>query len=166
LKKRTNLKRTAAALISLPLLVQPLAAQSPQPAGSTSPTCSIQIAVLKVDRAEAQSSADGVLATVTVQLSVTGPIPKGAAATVAMLTYSSEPIGNNVRFDDQQTLPLKGSPTVFVFKVYGTRTTARGHVIIQADIRAATAGIQVKRHPNAADRPGASGHHSTLGFAS
>ncbi|MGI8742428.1 MAG: hypothetical protein ACR2NN_07620 [Bryobacteraceae bacterium] len=122
------------------------AQQSAAEADRTPAKCSIQISSVTVDPKEThQGSPESYLATVTVQVAVLCvPPPRSTVATVGILTGSSEPLGNNVRYEDYQTLPLTESPTIFRFKVFGSRRTVPGHLIIHADILAATAGITVK----------------------
>jgi hypothetical protein len=110
----------------------------------TGPKCSIQVSSVTVNPTKIHAAQEPNTVTVTVQLSVAGEIPRGAVATIKLLTSHSEPVGNNVRYDDARTLPLKGSPTLFEFKVHGSPDTVNGHLFVLADIQAATAGITVR----------------------
>jgi len=120
------------------------AEQNPTQQDRGAAKCFIQVSSVTVNPAKLHATGEPNAVSVTVQVSVAGEVPPGAVATVKLLTYYSEPVGNNVRYDDAQTLPLRGSPTLFEFKVHGSPDTVNGHLFVLADIQAATAGITVK----------------------
>ena len=72
------------------------------------------------------------------------PTPGNAKATVRVDSYSTYPGGNNVRYSAPQTLPLKENLTVFTFKVYGSRDTVNGHLVINAAFESVSEGIEVQ----------------------
>ena len=106
--------------------------------------CVIQISSVSVSPRAIHGSAEPSEAVVIVQLAASGAVPAGARATVGVATYSSDPPGNLVSYDNDLTLPVTTSPTIFRFKVHGGRGTASGHLTIIAEVRAASAGLTVK----------------------
>lgn len=116
--------------------------QGPQPQGDEK-GASIQISSTRIDREMLHATLVPNDAVVTVQVASTGAIPEGAVATVGIATYSSEPPGDNAAYGPELTLALKSSPTTFRLHVHGTRDTVNGHLIVIAEIRAASSGIKV-----------------------
>jgi len=106
--------------------------------------CLVTIGSVTVDPQTIHATQKPNTVVVTVQVSVVGEIPRGAFVTVALGTAESEPVGNNVRYDDTKSLPLKTSPVVFKFKAHGSSNTVTGRLLVRADITAATRGVTVK----------------------
>jgi len=97
-------------------------------------------------------------ATVTVQVMLWGQhAPRNPEAIVEVGTYSGDPPGNNVRYENPtRTVPLKKDPTgissitVIKFTAEASAQTVPGKLVVAATIGGATKGINVKDPPDSA----------------
>jgi hypothetical protein len=87
-------------------------------------------------------------ATVIVQVMLRGQAPPNPEAIVEVGTYSSDPPGINVKYENPtRTVSLKKDITVVKFAAEANSQTARGKLVVAATIGGATKGINIKDPP-------------------
>src|SRR5437868_14020392 len=81
-------------------------------------------------------------ATVIVQLMVRGSVPADPKAIVEVGTFSSDPPGIKIRYENPtRTVSLQNGVTVVKFKVEPDPKTVAGRLIVAASLGGATKGI-------------------------
>jgi len=74
-----------------------------------------------------------------------GEAPPNATARVDLGTYSTDPPGNNVSYEQQsQAAPLKEKLTVVKFNLSSTSQTVPGKIVVAAIIHNTTKGVNIK----------------------
>lgn len=132
----------AVALTATASLAQEPAGNADQKGCRGGPAPYICVAAVRVKPGTIHRTLNPNTGTLTVTIRSYGRLPRGATATVEVDTYSSLPIGNNVRYSPPQTVRLKQKLTTVRFSLFGSESTMTGSVIVASSIRTASAGIK------------------------
>jgi hypothetical protein len=115
----------------------------------------VQVTSVRIEPSTIRKTDKPSTATVIVQVMLRGQAPRNPQAIVEVGTYSSNPPGINVKYENPtRTVALKREPsavssvTTIKFTVEAGPQTMPGKLVIAASIGGATKGINVKNPPD------------------
>jgi len=115
----------------------------PQSVDAAEPYVQVTSAVL--DPSTIHKAGQPRTSTVIVQIMLRGEVPPNVTARVDVGTYSTDPPGNDVAYEQQsQAAPLKEKLTVVKFNLTSSSQTVPGKIVVAAIIHSTTKGVNIK----------------------